>query len=592
MTKQEAISKIKSKPSTYLNDDQKTVAIGIINSIPEGEDVLKYFDFIMKRSDVGFKFDVAPEIATGRIAVVNEMENLNINISEKIDVNENKLIIGDNYEALKNLLLTHKEKIDVIYIDPPYNTEKSKEDGNSSSKEGEHSKFVYKDKFGRNGWLNMMRERLVLARRLLTNEGVIFVSIDDTEQAYLKVLMDEIFGEQNFVTNLPRKLRNGGKNDSLFFRKNVDYVLVYTKNISALKMIPFKLNSTKYVKKDNYFKERGKYQTSSLDAKLTYSKVNDYPFEFEGEIYWPGGKNKYVDRQKNGANPSDYTWRWSKELMEFAKNNGFIEKSGNKIRSKVYFNCKINKNLDGYFIEEINRTFKPSQSYFTDSTKFSNQAGSDILKNLNLSFDRPKPTSLIKILTKLFTNRNDQSLVLDFFAGSATTGHAILELNREDCGNRKFILVTNNHKNIALDKAYKRLFRIIKGETIEGKKDFAWIKKNNPFNNASLRVFNIKHFDVETNQSKELDNITKFAIKNLHKLNPLYKIQSNDIRVYYDLDGLNPLNEAQKKQLYSTDKIIHEKSTKKLTFEKNYCTCGKSFNENDELIKHIKKLNN
>jgi adenine-specific DNA methylase len=151
MTKEQAINKINNTPSIYLNDDQKRIARGIINSISKNEDVLNYFDFIMKRADVGFKFDVAPEIALGRIAIVNEMKKLNINISNKVDINENKLIIGDNYEALKNLLLTHKEKIDIIYIDPPYNTNKSKEDGNVSSKEGESSKFIYKDKFGRNG---------------------------------------------------------------------------------------------------------------------------------------------------------------------------------------------------------------------------------------------------------------------------------------------------------------------------------------------------------------------------------------------------------------------------------------------------------
>ncbi len=569
MTKQEAISKIKSKPSTYLNDDQKTVAIGIINSIPEGEDVLKYFDFIMKRSDVGFKFDVAPEIATGRIAVVNEMENLNINISEKIDVNENKLIIGDNYEALKNLLLTHKEKIDVIYIDPPYNTEKSKEDGNSSSKEGEHSKFVYKDKFGRNGWLNMMRERLVLARRLLTNEGVIFVSIDDTEQAYLKVLMDEIFGEDTdtiiWKKVIPGLAGGGIMKTTKTFRKDHEYIHVAFRNKTTskfLKYLDFPKSQHEYKNLDN--DPRGKWMSGGISQNINM-KINKQ------------SKKYYTITSPSGMKITRI-WRVEKkEMLELIadKRIYFGPKGNNVPRRKIFIN--------------ETRLHTPSSLFEgLSSTGEANHALTNIIGAHN--FKTTKPTELICRLLEISSKKN--SLILDFFAGSGTTGHSVMQLNKKDNGNRKFILVTNNENDIGIDITYNRLHRIIKGQTIEGKKDFNWIKNNDPYNNASLRVFNIKHFDVEINQIRNLDIITKFAIKNLHKLNPLYKIQSNDIRVYYDLDGLNPLNEAQKKQLYSTDKIIHEKSTKKLTFEKNYCTCGKSFNENDELIQHIKKLNN
>ncbi len=562
MTKQEAISKIKSKPSTYLNDDQKTVAIGIINSIPEGEDVLKYFDFIMKRSDVGFKFDVAPEIATGRIAVVNEMTNLNINTSEEIDVNENKLIIGDNYEALKNLLLTHKEKIDVIYIDPPYNTEKSKEDGNASSKEGERSKFVYKDKFGRNGWLNMMRERLILARRLLTNEGVIFVSIDDTEQAYLKVLMDEIFGESNFICNFIWEKTYAPKNNNKCVSTDHDYILCYRKSdqLSVFQRLQRTEKNNSLYRYDDQ-DGRGVYRIDNLTVK----NGKHFPIEINGQTYFPG--------KHNG-------WRLSEtKIYQLIKENRiYIPQGENKrLAYKRYLN-----EVGGIISSSI---LKYGLVGHTDS----NQKELNSILNQQL-FDYPKGIKLIKYLIQLIPH-NKNATVLDFYAGSGTTAHAVMDLNREDGAKRNFILITNNENNIGINITYNRLHRIIKGQTIEGKKDFAWIKKNDPYNNASLRVFNIKHFDVETNQIKKLDSITKFAVENLNKLNPLHKTKSNDIQIYYDLDGLNPLNEAQEKQLYSTDKIIHEPS-KKINNPKLYCACGKSFNKNDELIQHIKKLNN
>ena len=148
----------------------------------------------MKRT-VGFGFDYSPEIAKGRIVLLEEDKKRRINVGDEVTADENKLIIGDNYNALKSLLCTHKGKIDVIYIDPPYNTERASEEGNYSSKEKQgEGRFLYKDKFGRTGWLTMMKDRLHKAKDLLSEDGIIFVSIDDNQHAYLKILMDQIFG--------------------------------------------------------------------------------------------------------------------------------------------------------------------------------------------------------------------------------------------------------------------------------------------------------------------------------------------------------------------------------------------------------------
>lgn len=565
MTKEQAINKIEKTPHVYLNDDQKKVAIGIINSIPNGQDVLGYFDFIMKRADVGFKFDVAPEIATGRIAVVNEMKEYNINIDPKIvGIDENKLIIGDNYEALKNLLLTHKEKIDVIYIDPPYNTEKSKEDGNTSSKEGNSSKFIYKDKFGRNGWLNMMRDRLVLAKRLLSPEGVIFVSIDDSEQAYLKVLMDDIFGEENTDVLIWRKIIEGSSTGGTMkitnqYRKDHEYLVVGYKNKSNFR-------TNKYLELPNY---ENSYENVDGDPRGEWMSAS---ISMAGNEH----SSKFYSVKSPNGHVTTRVWRVTEDEMKelISDNRIYFGPSGKNVPRRKIFISEQKETTPKSIFENLGTTFDAN----------------DYLETIvqNRKFTTTKPVELIcRILETASTKK---STVLDFFAGSGTTAHAVMELNNVDKGNRKFILVTNNENNIGLDITYERIYRVINGKTTENSKDFKWLEKNTPFANEKLRVFNIKHFDVETSQSNELENITNMAIENLKKLSPLYE-DNNLLQVYYDLDGLNPINEAQKEQIYSTDSIKHKISKFVKDSNKRYCACGKSFIKHDELEKHINKEN-
>ena len=195
MKKIDAIKEIKKLPKVYMNSNQKNIAKKMIQDLKVKE-IRPYYDFIMMRTDIGFKFDLAPEINSNRIAVVNELKNMNINVNSGSVTKENVLIIGDNYEALKNLLVVYQEQIDFIYIDPPYDTEKAAKEGNTSSSVGVSSKFIYSDKYGSNGWLNMMRERLLLAKDLLSNNGIIFISINDKHQAELELLMDSIYGSK------------------------------------------------------------------------------------------------------------------------------------------------------------------------------------------------------------------------------------------------------------------------------------------------------------------------------------------------------------------------------------------------------------
>ncbi len=191
-----------------FNAEQKEIAKKIIDDASENN-IDAIYQLISQRVKTGFVFDSAPEVNHNCVSLAEDNPNLYIKSKENpLRFIEHKLIIGENYDALKNLLSTYidsntgKGLVDIIYIDPPYNTESAKTEGNDYKELVEASKFIYRDKYTRDGWLNMMNERINLGRSLLSDEGVIFISIDDTEQAYLKILLDEVFGEQNFVNNL------------------------------------------------------------------------------------------------------------------------------------------------------------------------------------------------------------------------------------------------------------------------------------------------------------------------------------------------------------------------------------------------------
>ena len=586
MKKNEAIKNIYELPSIYMNDNQKSLAKKIILDL-QVKEIRPYYDFIMMRTDLGFKFDLAPETLSNRIAVVNQLKNMNINVNSdsKAQENENILIIGDNYEALNNLHLVYDGQIDIIYIDPPYNTEKAGEEGNISSSTGVSKKFVYSDKLGRNGWLNMMRERLVLAKDLLSTNGIIFVSIDDNQHAYLKILMDEIFGYSKYINDiLWVSNKNGRQISKSCFAKTYENILMYSKSENHLS---YKKLERKFAQKIMpLLYEDGKYKIRSdkkgkfiLQCKLHNGNIKKFNIKTRKNLFYP----IYTDGKKISVKKFDKStpllppknkqgvqgvWRWSKEKVK-----------------KDNYDLQVLKDKKGFSIYTKKRNLFYTPKDIIISPKISTRSGSNEMNKLQLEFDFPKPTSLIKLLISFVSKKN--SIILDFFAGSGTTGHAVMQLNREDDGNRKFILVTNNENEIGTKITYERLYKIIKGKSTTGSNDFSWCKKNKPFVNTPLRVFNIKHYDVEVNQISTLDNIKDFSIRNLKLLNPSY--DSTDLQVYYDLNGLNPLNEAQKKQKYSTDPLIHEKSELIRDIKKVYCTCGASFYKLKDLEKHINK---
>ncbi|MHA3828434.1 site-specific DNA-methyltransferase [Mycoplasma sp. Z1473D] len=394
--------------------------------------------------------------------IVNKTNDSILTLEKKdsiiVDANKklNYLIEGDNYQSLKLLLKTHRNRIDVIYIDPPYNT------GNKD--------FVYNDQyvdsedtFRHSKWLSFMKKRLEMAKELLSEKGVIFISIDDNEQAQLKLLCDEVFGENNFISILPRVTVKGGKTQVSHFTSNHDLIICYAKNKLLSKISKQLVVDKAFNKMDEFFDARGMYHTKqSLDSNsLGYVKSLDYPIEYEGKTYYPGGYELYCERQNGNVTTDNcYRWTWSKDLTDFAINNGFISIRNERIWPKKYMLCSIEKDEKGYFIKYSERTKPFSDLEFLDN-KYSNSNGNRDLEKVleGKKFSMPKPVELISKIISISSD-NKESVILDFFAGSGTTGHAVAKLNAEDGGDRTYILCTNNENNICEDVTFKRLSNI------------------------------------------------------------------------------------------------------------------------------------
>lgn len=434
----------------------------------------------------GFHFDKRLEKIGNTIKYFKKNEKLSF--SDGSDDIPNKLIIGDNYDALLNLLVEYKGRIDVIYIDPPY--------GKDSM--GEFAQTNYNNALTRDNLLSMLYPRLLIAKKLLSKDGVIFCNIDDKNHSYVKCLMDEVFGETAFLLNVPRITKKGGKSTQTI-AKNNDYILGYTFSNDIIFSQESKTDLTKYKYEDEFVEKRGKYAlTQTLDYNtLQYSKSMDYEIEIEGKKFYPGGSLDGMKQRHNGNHGvTDWVWRWSNNAVEWGIKEKLFVVKNDRIYTKSYLNCRKKNGKNE--LETIDATKAYTTLSYMDN-KFSNDNGK---KELDLIFDtgsvlfkNPKPTSLIYELIKMVSS-NDDAIILDFFAGSGTTGQAVLNLNNDDGGNRKFILCTNNEitsttpNGIAYDVTTKRLKRTMTGECYDGSKDFKWLEKHKPLG-GSLDVYEI-----------------------------------------------------------------------------------------------------
>lgn len=393
---------------------------------------------------------------------------------------ENLYIEGDNLEVLKLLQETYLGKVKMIYIDPPYNT------GNDFVYEDDFAQSAadYMDNSGQydeegnrmvtntesNGrfhtdWLNMIYPRLKLAKDLLAEDGVIFISIDDNEIENSLKVCSEVFGKENYLACFPRVTKKAGKTTEAIAR-NHDYLLSYAKS-SAVKLYLLSHTDDGFKFSDEFIDTRGKYklnQTLDYDS-LQYSASLDYPITVKGKTFYPGQSyEKYLERQKGNHARADWAWRWSKELFEFGLKNGFIVikdyESHSRIYTKTYQNCKIVKKGNGFQLEYMERTKAISTLEFIENEYSNDNSKKNITQVFDAAvFDYSKPVELLKTITSYATSMSD--VVLDFFSGSATTAHAVMKLNAEDGGHRKFIMVQLPEKTDEKSEAYKAGYKNI-----------------------------------------------------------------------------------------------------------------------------------
>lgn len=391
---------------------------------------------------------------------------------KKIICNEgenNILIEGDNYHALTALNFVAKETIDIIYIDPPYNTG--------------HNDFSYNDKFvdkedcyRHSKWLNMISKRLVLAKELLKKDGIIFISIDDKEQANLKLLCDSIFGENNFITNFCwEKTQHFGR-QKINYYSNCEYILCYAKKLFNSDNGSLKELLVEKVKTDLI--DAPLFNASNKENILTFKKET-VKFNLKDGTYKTSKNESYLLIKpviiKNSLNANDlilkFKSRWSQKTIDEEINKGttfWIKSDGFAIRTVYHLGKTTNESPKQLIFTNTNN---PLCSINRFKTKVGvNEEGSNELSNIITQniFSYPKPVSLIKYLLSLYYNydlkqHNNNFTVLDFFAGSGTTGQAVMELNKEDGGHRKFILCTNNENNICTSVTYPRLKTVISG---------------------------------------------------------------------------------------------------------------------------------
>ena len=493
--KQEYIDELNHRvKDKILNKANAEFLAKLINKADSLEEVQAIMAMGTTYKRTGFHFDFRKEPACSNIKYLKKNEKLSF-VTDK-DALTHKLIIGDNYDALRQLLITHRGLIDVIYIDPPY--------GKDSM--GRFADTNYTNAITRDNLLSMLYTRLQLARDLLSDKGIIYCSIDDRNQAYIKCLFDEVFSENNFISCMTCHSNPGG-NKSDFVENTLSYVFVYAKNRNSMMDLGHfeELDKFSFRFKDEYgfYKKGGQLEkwgnddTTHTHPNLAYSIYYNPTTQDAKCIFDYNQEEINEDRTKNivyetpdvallsqgyycirprRTNTGD-GGRWRMEPATFferlAKNAFIFEQQG-----------------DGYKIYEKERfkaeKFKKAKNFIPSEIAKQNSAELiDIFGNK--PFDYPKPVSLLKHLISLY--QNNDCIVLDFFAGSGTTAEAVLSLNKYDNGNRRFILCTNNEitttnpSGIAYDVTAKRLKRIMTGECYDSTKNFKWLDNNEPYGN-------------------------------------------------------------------------------------------------------------
>ena len=414
------------------------------------------------------------------------------------EITDGVLIKSDNFQALNTILPKYKEKIKCIYIDPPYNTGS---DG-----------FIYKDNFNHSSWLTMMENRLSLARKFMASDGVIFESINDKEQANLKLINDSIFGEDNFISSMIWNQKNVVQNDAKFISTNHEYIISFRKSdkLDAFNLLPRSDEmDARYSNPDNDI--NGNWTSVALQAK-SGSESNLYEITFPNGVYWQPVKGTYPRLSKDSL------------MKAYHENRLWFGKNGTNVpRLKKY-------------LSEVKQGVV-SNSIWKNEDVGSTQFGKENLKNIlnTNTFQTPKPYGLIERAITL--SSKESSTILDFFAGSGTTGHAVLNLNRKNNTKMKYILIEMGEYFDEI--LVPRIKKIIFSDKY---------KNGKPQNNNGISQI-VKYYELETYEdvlSKAQYSLDKNSLIDLYKSEKLataevVNIDDEDIKlnideIYNDID--------------------------------------------------------
>jgi len=487
------------------------------------EELVREVKKLEKRKKYGVVWEGKPEnvavLCKDKLPVLVEERGKEFITDEKNPTNI--LIEGDNYHALSVLNYTHKGNVDVIYIDPPYNT------GNNHEWKYNDRYVDKEDTYRHSKWLAFMERRLKLAKNVLKRKGVIFISIDDNEYSQLKLLCDEIFGESNFIANFIRKKKGTSTNvRGVQVSPQADYVLCYGRTSEA------KLNPRIFAKENRRypFKDKlGNYRKTIIEKKDVGGYAREsMKFKILGKAPRTG-KRWQIGKQK------------AKELEKIGR---FMLEKG-VVKLKIYdFEDKDTTSAQPNILEEVGST---------DSA----QRTLDAILNKKGLFDNPKPVELTCHLINI-SEKSKDSIVLDFFAGSGTTAQSVLELNRIDNGKRKFILCTNNEDNngtgikIATDICYPRIKKIISGYKREDGTYERGVKSN-------MKYFKTAFVDAkptDRNKKKLVDKSTEMLclredcfdeVKKGKDFRIFKNSQNKYLGVIYDDDGIEFFKKEAKK---------------------------------------------
>lgn len=498
-TRESLIAEIERRvEEKILEKSNAALLIKLIRKADSLSEAIKIAQLGTTYKKTGFHYDKRLEPIHGN-TIKYFKKNEELSFSDGKGGTPHKLIIGDNFDALQNLLIQYRGKVDVIYIDPPY--------GKDSM--GEFAKTNYDNALTRDNLLSMLHPRLVLAKQLLSKEGVIFCSIDDRNQAYVKCLFDDVFGESKCVCSAIWQKKTGAS-DAKGIAIVTEYILIYCNNSdnSTWNSI-FTQNFDSYEEKryryqDEYVESRGKYYPDNLDrGGLSYSDSMNYGIECpDGTITYPNGRLNFEN--------DGWIWKWGKDKVKWGIENGFIEFRESKEKASGWSVCYKNY----MYVDNDGQSINRSAPYKNLIQGILNGEGTAEVKRIfgNPVFKNPKPIALIRSLIQSIAK--NELMVLDFFAGSGTLGQAMQDINK-NCDSKKIIFVlvqapetldiksttpeTINaikickQLDLSLDIAQitvERLRRVMTGKCFDGSSNFKWIELNEPLG-GSLDVYEI-----------------------------------------------------------------------------------------------------